>query len=130
MGWFCTTSFGGDAFQMGSVESFFTLLLLFFSASGSFINAMMVSLSSSLSSTAHTLTHPTFVIRPTQTKNARSFADWMQMCTQTARCQLLLHVFVYKNGAQICVCMFSACRFVAVKARLKTLNFGSFCATH
>ena len=27
MGWFCTTSFGGDAFQMGSVESFFTLLL-------------------------------------------------------------------------------------------------------
>lgn len=27
MGWFSTTSFGGDAVQMGSVESFFTLLL-------------------------------------------------------------------------------------------------------
>lgn len=27
MGWFCTTSFGGDAFQMGNMESFFTLLL-------------------------------------------------------------------------------------------------------
>lgn len=27
MGWFCTTSFGDDAFQMGNMESFFTLLL-------------------------------------------------------------------------------------------------------
>lgn len=53
MGWFCTTSFRGDAFQMGSVESFFTLLLSSLHLALSLTAWWSLSLSLSLSHCLH-----------------------------------------------------------------------------
>lgn len=57
MGWFCTTSFGGDAFQMGSVESFFTLLLSPLHLALSLTAWWSPSLSLSFSLPVHTCSH-------------------------------------------------------------------------
>lgn len=77
MGWFCTTSFGGDAFQMGSVESFFTLLLsslhlalsltAWWSLSLSISLYLSHSLCGCMQAVTHSCTHTaTFVIRLSQ----------------------------------------------------------------
>ena len=88
MGWFCTTSFGGDAFQMGSVESFFTLLLSSLHLAPSLTAWRSLSLCLSLSAIAHrqkrSHTNAQCIIwdETHSGKRTQTFTEWAQMCMQ------------------------------------------------
>lgn len=98
MGWFCTTSFGGDAFQMGSTESFFTLLFsslhlaLSLTAWWSFLShtpSVYLSLSFSVTAIAHSQSHT-----PAHTHTAETFVI---RCTRGNAC-------VHLENGHRCVC--------------------------
>lgn len=108
MGWFCTTSFGGDAFQMGSVESFFTLLLSPLHLALSLTAWWSPSLSLSFSLPVHTCSHT--LLRTHWCKDslreshacahANTFKGWTQMCIRMhtkTRAHTHTHVQRYSN---------------------------------
>ena len=85
MGRFCTTSFGGDAFQMGNMESVFILLLS--PASGSVINSMTVSLCRYTQAAAHSCSC---------TRTLKSNSEWYGSNTFPHVC-VAAHIQTYRH---------------------------------